>query len=322
MSLTIIHTAETGTVLDGTVRGDGSYEVMKALWPNWKWGRSIQQWYIVSSRDRQPKDYYIDAAAKALRAAGFDVELSIDRTHRPAAEAEAARAERQEDRVDALEAKADRRAAKATATHEASRRAADRVPPMGEPIKIGHHSEHRHRRSIEKAQEAASRSVAAHREADLAAQRADAASRTTAHRHNPVTVANRIDKLEAEQRGNQRILDGGERGRPPYVTIHAPASGGYREKVIARMAQRADDIEHWKAVRAQQIADGETLGLTKADVKKGDAVKVRGDWYRVVRANAKTVTVESRFMAGHDGTVPYQEIRAHRKAADLDKPEA
>ena len=122
--------------------------------------------------------------------------------------------------------------------------------------------------------------------------------------------------MEAEQRGDQRTLDGGKRGRPPYVTIYAPASGEYRERVVARMAQRADDIAHWKAVRAQQIADGQTLGLTKADVSKGDAVKVRGDWYRVVRVNAKTVTVASRYIEGYDDTVPYQEISEHRKAAD------
>ncbi|WP_433635617.1 DUF3560 domain-containing protein [Nocardia sp. CA-120079] len=319
-TLTIAHTAENGTLLESTSRGDGSYEVMAELRQSighWRWAPSLQQWIIVSSRDRQPKDYYIDAAAKALRASGFDVELQIDRTHRSAAEAEAARAERQEDRVDALETKADRRADKAVAADAASRRAAGRVPPMGEPIKIGHHSEHRHRRSIEKAWDALGRSVKAHDAADEAASRAAAAARTTEHRHNPVTVANRIDTLEAEQRADQRILDGGKRGRPPYVYEDKPASGEYREKVTARMAQRADDIEHWKAVRAKQIADGETLGLTKADVAKGDAVKVRGDWYRVVRANAKTVTVESRYIAGHNGTVPYQEIREHRKAADL-----
>ncbi|MBH0778790.1 DUF3560 domain-containing protein [Nocardia bovistercoris] len=319
MSLTIRHTAETGTLLDGTGRGDGTYEVMTEVRKrvgHWKWFRSMGQWGLVSSRDRQPKDYCINAAAEALRAAGFTVALEIDRAHRPAAEAEADRAARQEDRVDALDAKADRRAAKATAADEASRRAHESLPEWGEPVKIGHHSENRHRRSLERAWNAMGRSVEAHRDADVAAQRAEAARHTTDYRHSPVTVANRIDKFEAEQRGDQRILDGGERGRPPYVTIDKPASGAYREKVIARMAQRADEIQHWKDVRAAQIADGLTLGLTKADVAKGDAVKVRGEWYRVVRANAKTVTVESRFIAGHNGTVPYQEISAHRKAAD------
>ncbi|SLG91858.1 Domain of uncharacterised function (DUF3560) [Mycobacteroides abscessus subsp. abscessus] len=187
---------------------------------------------------------------------------------------------------------------------------------MGEPIKVGHHSERRHRRSIERAWNALGKSVEAGRAADLAHERARAAARTTAHRHNPVTVANRIEKLEAEQRADQRILDGGKRGRAPYVYVDAPASGEYREKVTARMAQRADEIAHWKAVRERQIADGETLGLTKADVAKGDAVKVRGEWYRVVRANAKTVTVESRFIPGRNGTIPYQEIREHRKASE------
>ena len=42
-------------------------------------------------------------------------------------------------------------------------------------------------------------------------QRAAAAAATTGHRYNPVTVANRIDTLEAEQRADQRRLDGHRR---------------------------------------------------------------------------------------------------------------
>ncbi|WP_280310289.1 hypothetical protein [Nocardia abscessus] len=42
-------------------------------------------WIVVSSRDRQPKQFAIDVAAKALREAGYDVEVRIDRTARPSA---------------------------------------------------------------------------------------------------------------------------------------------------------------------------------------------------------------------------------------------
>ncbi len=318
--LIIRHTAAEGTILEGTEWNDGTYEVMTSVRHrvgHWKWARSLQSWIVISSRDRQPKDWRIKAAAEALRAAGFEVELSIDRTARSAAEAEAARAERQEDRVEALEARADRRGRQAQAADAAHQRAHDAVPPMGEPIKIGHHSEHRHRRSIERAWGALGRSVEAHKAADHAEQRAEAASCTTDLRYSPVTVANRIAKLEAEQRADQRTLNGGKRGRAPYIQYVAPANGQYRERVEAEMIQRADEIEHWKGVRANQIANGETTGYSKADVNKGDWINYRSSWYKVVRVNAKSVSVDSLYVPGYTDTVVYHEIRGIKTVAEV-----
>ncbi|WP_039828107.1 DUF3560 domain-containing protein [Nocardia testacea] len=319
--LTISHNAAEGTLLTGTSRDDGTYEVMRAIRDrvgHWKWARSLQCWIVVSSRNRQPKDYHINAAAKMLREAGFEVEVKIDRSVQDTAEAEAQRAGRQDDRVAALAAKAERRAGQAEAAEQAHQRAHEALPPGGEPIKVGHHSEHRHRRAIEKSWNALGKSVEAHKAAELAADRADAATRTTGHRYNPVTVGNRILSLEAEQRSDQRILDGGKRGRAPYVTEVKPASGAYRERVQARVDQRASDIEYWKAVRAEQIANGEATGYTKADIAKGDYIRYRhGSWHKVVRVNGKSVTVESLYIEGCTGTVPYHEIRAHKSADQM-----
>ena len=124
--VTISHTAERGTLLEGTVRGDGTYQVMSAVRKavgHWRWARSVDCWIVVSSRDRQPKQYYIDYAAKKLREAGYTVELAIDRTARATEDAEADRASRQSDRVDALQDRASRKDAKAVAADAANRRA-------------------------------------------------------------------------------------------------------------------------------------------------------------------------------------------------------
>lgn len=51
-------------------------------------------------------------------------------------------------------------------------------------------------------------------------------------------------------------------------------------------------------------------------VHKGDAVKIRGRWYSVVRANRKTVTVPSGFGSWTD-TTPWQEVTDHRTAEQL-----
>ncbi|WP_410874769.1 DUF3560 domain-containing protein [Nocardia sp. A7] len=299
--VTISHTAERGTLLEGTVRGDGTYEVMSAVRGavgHWRWARSVDCWIVVSSRDRQPKQYYIDYAAEKLREAGYTVELSIDRTARATEDAEADRASRQSDRVDALQNKAFRKGAKAVAADAAHRRAHESLPPGGEPIKIGHHSEHRHRRAIERADTAWGRSIQAGRDAQHAHDRADAATHTTEHRYGPRTVSNRIDTLEAEQRGDQRALDGHTRrfldndGRVLYTDTTSPATGEHRSRVLDRMTERENQIAYWKRIRQSQIDEGLTPGWGREDFTVGDFVRISGTpWHQITRVNPKSVSV-------------------------------
>lgn len=335
MSLRITHTAEEGTLLEGTSRGDGSYEVMrevKQVVGHWKWARSLGQWCVHCSRDRQPKQYLIDYAAKRLRAADFEVELDIDRTPRATEIAEAARAGRQEDRVAALQDKASRKTDRAVAAEAAHQRAVQSLPPGGEPIKIGHHSERRHRKAIEKAWTAWGKSVHADRDAARAHERAQTAARTTERRYSPLTVANRIDRLEAEQRGDQRLLDGHTRvvarvdGKVLHSETTTAATAEYRERVIDRMTQRSKDIAYWQRIRQQQIADGLTTGFGPDDFTVGDFVRLGGTiWRQVSRVNKKSLSVVNLSMPGielhtlaakltshreqtTDHTVPYHEV--------------
>ncbi|MFT2707525.1 DUF3560 domain-containing protein [Clavibacter zhangzhiyongii] len=55
------------------------------------------------------------------------------------------------DRVDALDAKAKRKAGAEVADDERAAAARRRLPEGGEPIKVGHHPEGRHRNAIAKA---------------------------------------------------------------------------------------------------------------------------------------------------------------------------
>lgn len=245
---------------------------------------------IQSSRDRQPNEYKINRAARALEKAGHTVTVEIDRTHRDPAQVEADRAARQADRVAALENKADRRAADAEAAWTAEQRATAALPPGGEPIKVGHHSEGRHRRAIDRAHNALGKAVAADRDADRAASRAESAARTTELRNSPVAVANRIHKFEAEQRADQRALDGHTRtlftdGRGvKHVEKTTAATGEYRERIIARMAERAATITYWTNVRAGQIADGQAGDYSPDTITAGDLVKIRHHgWTPVLR---------------------------------------
>lgn len=317
----ISHTAADGTLVDGTSRGDGSNVVLKAQ--GFRWFRTLGMWGLPSSRDRQSNRYKIDRAADALRSAGFEVSVSVDDSHRPTAEVEADLAARQQARADALDAKAERKQQAAGAAWEAHQRACEALPPGGEPIHVGHHSERRHRNAIDRAHRTISKSVEADREADRVAHRAVSAATAGARRYNPVTVKNRLDKLEADQRRDQRQLDGYRRvvarssGGVEYVDESAPASGQYRETVAARMSQRGDEIAYWRDVFADMQQQGVASTYSKETVTAGDAVKYRSTWYRVVRANAKTVSV--RFFEGMSGTnkLGYHELSGHRTAAEL-----
>lgn len=311
--LTITHTHEAGTLIDGTTKGDGTADVLKAN--RWRWGRSIACWYVPHSRDHQPNTHTITRTAEALRAAGFTVTIEVDRTHRSTADVEADKIDRQADRAAALDAKADRKQAAADTAWSREQTAVDRLPWGGEPIKIGHHSESRHRGAIAKAHAATGRAVAASDDATTARERATSAAATTGTRYNPVTVANRIERYAADIRRLDR-----DRVAPVYddTSGYVPATPDQISRRTARTeprrAELVDQLAYWESVRAEQIATGAATGYNRSSVQKGDRVKVRGSWREVVRVNQKTVSVTTGY--SWTDTTPYAEIQQLATAAD------
>ncbi|WP_238981431.1 DUF3560 domain-containing protein [Williamsia herbipolensis] len=194
-------------------------------------------------------------------------------------------------------------------------------PPGGEPIKVGHHSETRHRNAIDKAHRAMGRAVTAERDAVETARRADVATRATDHRYNPVTVKNRIDGLEADQRADQRQLDGHTRTAftmgdgTKVLAVTDPATGEHRETLTARMTARADDIAYWSEIRAEQIAAGQATDYSRETIAPGDQVCYRRQWYPVRRANAKTVSIPSIVGGSWTDTIGYHKLSGHRPAS-------
>lgn len=317
-TLTITHCRESGTLIEGTAKGDGSNTVLKAS--GWRWSRNLGTWYVPHSRDRAARDHLINTTAEQLRAAGFTVETDIDDTARPAAEVEQDKAQRARDRAEALANKANRRAAAADQAQDSARAAAARLPEGGEPIKIGHHSENRHRNAIDKANRATRRAIDADKDAQEAAERADTAAQATARRHNPVTVANRIQALQADKRRAERRLNGHTRtlftqGESRYVESHEPAQGSTAERLREYITELTDQITHWEGIRAEQIAAGEATNYSRETIRKGDQVKFRGTWYEVRRVNPKSVTIPSMIGGSWTDTVVYHELSGHRPAA-------
>lgn len=309
--LTINHTEAEGTMIDGTSRGDGTGEILKAQ--QWRWSRNLGAWYIPRSRDVAPKIARINATRAALEAAGFNVTVTIQAGVRGMAESEADRAQRQADRVDALDAKVERKTAEEDAADRRAHELANRYP-MGQPILVGHHSEGRHRRDLARTQAASTAAVEAYRETQRAKARADAARSTTDSRYNPGRIARRIDTLEADLRRAQRARDGvtqslrtNEAGKLELGNF--PATGDYRAELDDSIERLTTQITYWKDVREAQEADGKKL-YTRADIKPGYHVQVCGRWWKVKRVNAKSVSCETEY--SWTDTVKYDSISSAR----------
>lgn len=310
--LTIAHTHEAGTLVDGTTRNDGTAPILKAQ--RFRWGRTIGAWYLPGSRDRFANTYAINTAAAALRRAGHEVTVTVDDTPRPVEQAEADRAHRLDDRAAALAAKAERAAATAGAARDRATTAHNSLPEWGEPIKVGHHSEKRHRAAIAKAHDTMRDAIDAATDAHEIARRADIAAAANDRRNQPTTVANRIAKAHADVRRLERLHN---RYSETPVADHpgaADSRAAHLERLATLKTHAAATAAYWTEVHDRQIADGITATHSRGTIKPGDQVQISGTWWRVKRANAKSVSVDGAH--GSSTTAPYHQITEHRAASN------
>ncbi|MFG3438405.1 DUF3560 domain-containing protein [Nonomuraea sp. NPDC047897] len=297
--ITISHTHEEGTLVTGTVKGDGAWEILRKH--GFHFFRSIRMIGIRQSRDQVAQRWKINGAAEALRAAGFEVTVEIDDTPRDRAQVLADKADRLEDRRDALAAKAARRAGESAAHAERAHQLSERFAG-GQPILVGHHSERGARRDQKRMESAMRKSIEEDKAAQETARRANAVGRQAAYSARPRVTARRIKTAESELRKIQKALDGYTRrhldhqGRPYYIEEHKPATGHYREQLLARKTQ----LENQLAYDGEQVAAAEAEGTHVTygphNVHVGDTVAYWGLRRRtVVKVNRVTVSVESGY---------------------------
>ncbi len=326
--ITITHTRADGTLLEGSRKGDGVWELVRPH--RFTWGRSLPGvLFIRQSRDKQADRWSIRHAAAALRKEGWTVEIDIDEdTRRTFAEAEQERYDRAAERADRFDDYASNAAARSNAAYAGVKAISDGIP-MGQPILVGHHSERRARRDVERMDAGMRRSVDEGKKAEHYAGRAQAAEHYEAFRKNPPRTLRRIAKLEAELRGVERWLAG--KSNEGYTRSLTPDTVA---ELNRRKAELTEQIDHWRGIVAQAEADGFKV-WSRDDFKKGDFVYYRGTWYEVLRVNPKSVTIPHihngvgrtvvRKGDGHlDWTwkAPYDEVSGRRTAEEQAAAEA
>ncbi|MGY3199756.1 DUF3560 domain-containing protein [Streptomyces sp. TE5632] len=275
-SLTISHTRAEGTLLDGSTKGDGVYEIVRPI--GFRSFRSLGMLGIQRSRDREADRWRIDRAAAALREAGWEVTIEINEGRRRSfAEAEAERLERADGRAERFGDRAARAASNSDARHKAALSALDGIEP-GQPILVGHHSERGHRRAIARSDSNMRKSIEERGKAAHYSHRAEAAEKYEGRRYDPNRTRRRLEKLGAELREQERYRD------------EEKAAGRDAGRYERRIEDLNEEIAAWEEVVEKARQDGVKLWEAD-DFAPGDFAMYDRTWYQAQRVNPKTLSI-------------------------------
>lgn len=263
-------------------------------------------WYIPRSRNTFQSRALVESIAQELReSTGVDVDVeyeAVDPSNLPSkARLESDLAERSLDRADRLEGRASRKHAESGAAQRASHDAVRHIPP-GQPILVGHHSERRHRRDLQRSHSKMRKAI----EADKHAKRLESSARQTRAgvdaRKGPHFARRRIDEAREELRKIEMLISGvppkGWRGFIP----EGPATGDYKTRLEVRRAELLSSIEHWQHVFEESGAKH----WGPDDFRPGD---VLSDGSVVVRVNKKTLSVDYPKLSHPDQKLSYSNVR-------------
>lgn len=171
----------------------------------------------------------------------------------------------------------------------------------GTPILIGHHSEKRHRRELEKFDNRMRRSIEEDKKADHYKSRISSINwKLDNQKKDPTYLNNRIEenekRLRTIEKNKNRLSD-----------------------YESRKQEVTDKRDYFKSLLAevmQERAENGKVVPSPTTISKGDLVKYRGTWYPVVRVNRKTVTFENWIWEKGQWQAAYAEI------SDIKKPTA
>lgn len=194
--LIVEHTVEHGTTISGDTRKYN--EAIKGLAGGFKWWPSGKVWYRQQSRGRATPSVPLEVWAQRLRAKGATVAVHQQAPVSPEEE----RAVRQsvlEEKAERAHARAERAAAESQQQYGQFRRVADAIP-MGQPILVGHHSERRHRKDIQRMDVSMHKAIDAQKASERLEARAGRLEREAARLESPV-----VAQVEDDNAFNERL---------------------------------------------------------------------------------------------------------------------
>ena len=148
--------------------------------------------------------------------------------------------------------------------------------PMGQPILVGHHSEGRHRRTLERSHRHMRKLIEETKKAEHYERRAESISyRLENQKKDLFYLQNRIKENEARLRKLER-------------------EKSYFSNYQTRKEELEEKLAYFKQLKSKAMEERKEEGeivATPDTLAKGDLVKYIGDWYPVIRANKKSVTI-------------------------------
>ena len=306
--LQIEHSGD-GTLVYGSDRADTEGNAaLKAA--NFKWSKNLGAWYL-------PRPWAFNTRTLKVRQLMSRLpdrtELSEGTAARSttAVERQEAAREGSANRAERLTSAAERAAAEASSRFATADRLGERFAG-GQPILVGHHSEAGARRDQSRMHNNMRAGIAAQDKASRLEDAAATANTRATQSESPVTIGNRVARLEAELRDIERKLSGYKNNRND---VFGPATGSYQEQLVIRQAEATDELTLNRENYQAALAEKGRIEYGPHNVNKDDVVVVRGRPHVVDRANKATVSVKTEY--SWTDKVPYREITRVVPAAEV-----
>ncbi|WP_329431287.1 DUF3560 domain-containing protein (plasmid) [Streptosporangium sp. NBC_01495] len=352
--IAIVHTRQHGTIVYGSVRGDGAGKILHEHRFHGSSNLEVPlteelgepYWYMPHSQRSSANRYYIDKAAEALRAAEWSVEIRIDDTT-PAvgfAELEARKYEHADYRAERLENQASTAQDAAGSIRTANKRTYDAL--NGTPMLVDHYSYTRHKNLLDRLWKREGKAFALLDKAGNHFGRAQAARDFQGRREAHGTTLRRIQKLEKWLRDIDKRMD----GRFDWYSLEPIVEGnpaeldtkladltarGIPAKRTGRQAQGCAEVWIGLSDHAQQVLAAEVVETVEeiaywedliaasgrkvwglADFVEGDFVGTGSRWMEVTtKAGRKSVTVPTRFVDPASRIQTMADLLAHDRLA-------
>ncbi|MBN8708012.1 MAG: hypothetical protein BGO12_10760 [Verrucomicrobia bacterium 61-8] len=225
-------------------------------------------------------------------------------------------AQRASERAERFENYSENRAKDAEQAHKQVTSILEHIP-FGQPILVGHHSEKRARKDVERIDNGMRKSVRMWDTSKYWAGRAEAAILDAKYKEQPDVRARRIKKLEAEERKKQRTKAESER------LVTAWSKSGLTMEDAAKIASR----DHGTFLSARQRTDGKTWPVSLWDATQGryePQPKVEEIVTKAVKNHQVTIAWADRWLGHFSNRLTYERTMLKQDGgivADQKKPE-